>query len=292
MRREAWEAVVIGGGPAGLAAGMHLSRAGYRTLLIERARLGGRAGLLDLIENYPGFPEGISGRALMDLWARQARRWGLAVRRAEALGIRRSEGGFAVSLAQGPSARARAVVFCPGASFKRLGGEGRLWGKGVYDAALGRAYGFRGRLVAVVGGGEAAAHQALLLARHARRVYLICRSGRIKAHRLLLRRLASCPRVVFFPGTRVEGLLGGRRLEGVRLSSRDGARPGRLKVSALFVLIGQEAAPCPLGAGKGAPGFFTAGDASGGISRQVAVAGGDGLRAAMRCIRYLEGLQC
>lgn len=289
---EVRDAVVIGGGPAGLAAGMHLARAGYAAILVERRRFGGVARGIARVENYPGFPRGVSGARLMGLWLEQARRWGLAARLDEAVSLARgADGLFSVRLKKGGALRARSVLWCAGAGFLRLGvpGEGRLLGKGVWNTSD-EAPSCAGLEAVVAGAGEAAVQQAVTLARKAGRVYLISRTGRLKAHRLLLERLSRSG-VVRIPGFRVSRLFGGRRLEGVELSPAAGRRePVKLKADALFTLIGKEPVRAPAVWRRKPAGFFEAGDAAAGIFRQVAVAGGDGIRAAMRCIRYLEGL--
>jgi thioredoxin reductase (NADPH) len=284
-----WETVVVGGGPAGLAAGLHLARAGYSVLLAEKDRLGGQAGSLGRIENYPGFVSGIDGRLLMDRWIRQARGWGLRTVRAEVRGVSRVKRGFSLRLGKGRTLWARAVLYCPGAGFKDLGlrGEERFWGRGVLHAAFDRAADWRGLTVAVAGGGEAAAHQALALARHARRVFILCRGPELNAHRLLLRRLRGEPRIFRIHGVRVCGLRGGRRLQALELSGRRGRL--RLAVDALFVLVGKSPASLPFPARRLPPGFFVAGDATGESPRQVLVAAAEGMKAAMRCADFLEG---
>ncbi|MDD5628890.1 MAG: hypothetical protein PHU21_07490, partial [Elusimicrobia bacterium] len=167
-----------------------------------------------------------------------------------------------------------------------LRGEGRFQGRGVLHAACGPAAAWRGRTVAVAGGGEAAAHQALALARRARRVLLLCRGERLKAHRLLLSRLRAEPRIVLMSGVEVCRLLGGRNLRALEVSSRGGLL--RLPVEALFVQVGRSAAPLPFPPRRLPPGFFVAGDASGEPFRQVVVAAGEGMKAAMRCAEFLE----
>ena len=285
------DAVVIGGGPSGLAAGTHLSRAGYSAVLLERKSLGGQARGLERIENYPGFPKGISGGRLMDLWLEQARRWGLKTRPGEAVTVSRgADGIFLVRLRKGGSLRSRSVLWCAGAGFLRLGvpGESRLLGKGVWNTCD-EAPSCAGLQAAVVGSGEAAVQQAEMLARKADRVYLISRTGKLKAHRLLLERFSRSGAVTM-PGFRVSRLLGKSRLEAVELIPVSGPTEVKeLKVDALFTLIGKEPAGVPAGWLRKPAGFYEAGDCAAGIFRQVAVAGGDGIRAAMRCIRYLEG---
>lgn len=286
------DAVVIGGGPAGLAAGTHLSRAGYTTVLVERKSLGGQALGLERIENYPGFPRGISGKKLMELWLEQARRWGLKTEMDEAVTVSRGDDGvFLVRLRKGGALRSRSVLWCAGAGFRRLGvpGESRLLGKGVWNTCD-EAPSCAGRQVAVIGSGEAAVQQAELLARKAAGVCLISRTEKLKAHKLLLERFSGSG-AVLLPGFRVSRLLGEKKLEAVELVSVSGPREvKKLKVDALFTLIGKEPAEVPAGWLRKPAGFYEAGDFAAGIFRQVAVAGGDGIRAAMRCIRYLEGL--
>ena len=285
-----WDVVIIGGGPAGLAAGIHLARGGYRSLLLERLRLGGQARLLGLVENYPGFPRGIQGKDLMDRWVRQGRYWGLKIRREEVREIARHGEGFSLRLLKNARLRAKSVVFCPGAAFKKLAipGEKRFWGRGIYHAAFDKARGLAGKTVAVVGGGEAAVHQAILLSSHAGEVYLISREDRLKAHRLLLKRFNRRANIIWLGGTVVERARGGKFLERIYLRHSAGGIRSFLEISALFVLIGKERTQWLGLRGPKPCGFFVAGDAAGDVFRQVAVASGDGIRAAMRCMGFLE----
>lgn len=276
-----WEAAVVGGGPAGLAAGLQLSRAGLRTVLLERRALGGQACRLPLIENAPGWPGGVSGPRLMAAYVRQARSWGLKTVRGELAALRPGSRAQRLTLADGRRLSALSVVLATGACFKPLKAPGaeRLRGRGVGHAAFDEACSWRGRDVAVIGGGEAAVHQAVHLARAARSVALIAR-GPLKAHRLLLSRLAARPNVAVRRG-RVLRVEGRGRVSGLVLSGGE-----RLKASAVFVLIGAQASPWARYASR--PGVFVAGDARGGLERQVAVAAGDGMAAAMRAMRWLR----
>jgi thioredoxin reductase (NADPH) len=272
---------------------MHLSRAGYRTLLLEKDEPGGQASRLDWIENYPGFPEGVRGSELMDLWLTQARRWGLNLLKTEARKIERQEdGSFKIILPKGPTLTCRAVLCCAGAKFKRLGvpGEDEFQERGVYNAAFDEAPRFRNKTVAVVGAGETAVHQAILLSKFAERVFLFSRGSEIKAHPLLKKRMASCANLVHVPGMVVERLEGRNILERIRIRDTAKDLSGNLELSGIFVLIGkrQDTALRPK-ASERAPGYFIAGDASGTLCRQVVVAAGRGMEAAMDCIRYLEG---
>lgn len=181
---------------------------------------------------------------------------------------------------------ARAVVYCGGARFRDLGlpGERRLRGRGVFHASFAAPARFLRGTAVVVGGGEAAVHQAVALSKTAGRVFLLSR-GALSAHGLLLRRLAACRNVVRLSGARVTGLEGARRLEAVA-GVDAGDLPWRMSVSALFVLVGMEPGALP-GLSPDGPGCFFAGDARGQRYRQVAVSAGDGLRQGMRCLRYL-----
>jgi len=286
-----WDAVIVGGGPAGLAAGLHLARAGYRTLLAERSRYGGQAAAIGLVENYPGLPP-TKGDALMKLWLAQARSWKLSARLDEALSISRGEDGiFSIRFKKAGAVSARALLWCAGAGFRALGvlGEKKFSGRGVWNTAD-EAPSPRGLTAAVIGGGEAAVQQAAALAGLAKKVYLVSRSKKLKAHRLLLARLSES-RAELVPGFAVSRIIGERRLEGIELRRASGGGPARrLKAGAVFTLIGKVPRPVPARWRREPAGFFIAGDADGGIFRQVAVAGGGGIRAAMRAIRYLEAM--
>lgn len=285
MKRP-WDALIIGGGPAGLAAGLHLARAGYLTLLVERRRYGGQAACIASLENCPGWSGG-SGAALMKNWLAQARSWGLKTALDEAVSVSRSgDGSFCARLKKTGPAKARALLWCGGAGFRALGvpGEKELTGKSLWNTAD-EAPSLRGRTAAVIGGGEAAAQQAAALAGSAKKVYLVSRGPRLKAHRLLLERLRKAG-VERLSGLRVSRMKAGA----LELRPAGGGPARELRADAAFVLIGKEPRRVPA-AWRAAPaGFFTAGDANGGIFRQVAVAGGDGVRAAMRAINYLEGM--
>lgn len=280
-----WEAIVVGGGPAGLAAGLQLSRAGLRTALLERGTLGGQARRLNLIENAPGWPGGISGRRLMSTYVRQARAWGLKTLKGELVSLSPGCDSQSLRLADGRRLAARSVVLATGASFKPLQAPGaeRLRGRGVFHAAFDAPAKWRGRDVAVIGGGEAAVHQAIQLAGRARRVIVVAR-GRLGAHRLLLSRLAARPNVEVRRG-RVIRVEGRKHVSAIVL--RDERGPSvRLPVSAVFVLIGAQASPWARLDGR--PGVFVAGDARGAVERQVAVAAGDGMAAAVRALRWFR----
>jgi thioredoxin reductase (NADPH) len=253
--------------------------------LLERGTLGGQAGRLPLIENAPGWPEGISGRRLMSTYVRQARAWGLKTLKGELISLSPAAGAQRLRLADGRRLSTQSVVLATGARFKPLNAPGaqRLHGRGVFHAAFDAVDRWRGGTVAVIGGGEAAVHQAIALAASARRVILVAR-GPLSAHRLLLSRLAALPNVEirFARVVRVQG-----RSRVSALVLREGrAASERVRVSAVFVLIGAGASPWARLGGR--PGVFVAGDARGTVERQVAVAAGDGMAAAVRALRWFR----
>lgn len=285
-----WDALIIGGGPAGLAAGLHLARAGCRTLLAERSRFGGQAAAIGRVENYPGYRGG-SGAALMKLWLAQAKAWKLSAGLDEALAASRGKDGlFRVKFRKAGTLRARALLWCAGAGFRALGvpGEAEFSGRGVWNTAD-EAPALAGRTAAVIGGGEAAVQQAAALAGRAKKVYLVSRGAELKAHPLLLERLKASG-AQRLPGWKVSRITGGKTARDVELRPAAGGPARLLRTDAVFVLVGKEPRRVPARWRKRPAGFFTAGDAAGGIYRQIAVAGGDGLRAAMAAIRYLEGM--
>ncbi|HAH07320.1 MAG TPA: hypothetical protein DCM05_12500 [Elusimicrobia bacterium] len=269
-----WDAAVVGGGPAGLTAGFYLARAGFKTVLVEKGRLGGQAGRLPLLRNYPGFPAGVTGKALMARFLQQARRWGLRFIKGK---VRALRPGLSLDLG-GRTLRCRTAVLACGAEFKGLGLPSL---PGLRHAEFERPGRLRGKIVGVVGGGEAAAYQALWLARHARKVYLFCRRKTLKGISPLRGGIASARNIEFRPNAEIRKLLGRRRLEGVELQK------GRVKLDALFVLVGK-APRLPKLCGRLKGRVFIAGDAREGNFRQAVIAAADGMARAMECERVLR----
>ncbi|MBI4669011.1 MAG: FAD-dependent oxidoreductase [Elusimicrobia bacterium] len=287
--KKIWDVVIVGGGPAGLAAGIYLARVGFKTLLIEKDELGGQARFIERIENYPGFPRGISGKNLMRRFGDQAKRWGLALRHSEVGSVQTLKKGEVHLGTPRGVLKAKAVIVCVGAEFKKLGipGEQKFSGRGIYHSAFDEAACFRGKIAAVVGGGDTAAHQALLLARYARKVYLIHRGKQLSAHDLLQKKLRAAKNIKVLFETAALSARGERSLRKIAVKGKNGIIK-LIVTDGLFVLIGKEPDAGLIQKIFPRKGVFFAGDAVNGNFRQIAIASGDGVRAAMECEMYLK----
>lgn len=299
-----YDVVIIGGGPAGLTAGLYTSRAGLNSLLLERGSLGGQMVNASLVENYPGFPQGIAGSELGSLMHQQAVRYGLEVVTAEVTGVS-EEQDYGVSTTEG-SFEAEAIIIAAGSEYHKLGvtGEERLSGRGVSYCATCDGFFFRGREVAVVGGGDTAITDALELAQHASKVYVIHRRGQLRAGQVLQQRAFAHPKLEFIWDTVVEEVLGEKTLSGLRLRDVETGRQSILKVDGVFVAVGLmpnsrlffnilelDDAGYIITDEKMAtsvPGIFAAGDIRRNSPRQIAAAVGDGVTAAMSAFKYLQ----
>jgi len=299
-----YEVIIIGGGPAGLTAGLYTSRAGLKSLLIERGIFGGQIVNAALIENYPGFPEGISGMELGSLMHRQALRYGLEVLTAEVTGLSQGHT-YSVSTTEG-SFEAVAIIIAAGSEYRKLGviGEEKLSGHGVSYCATCDGFLFRDREVAVAGGGDTAITDALELSRNAKKVYVIHRRDQLRAGQILQQRAFAQPKLEFIWNTVVEEVLGDRVLEELKLRNVKTGQQSNLKVDGIFVAVGLMPNSQQFfnileldDAGyivtdemmaTSASGIFAAGDIRRNSPRQIAAAVGDGTTAAMSALNYLQ----
>ena len=299
-----YEAIIIGGGPAGLAAGLYTSRAGLKSLLVERGIFGGQIVNATLVENYPGFPEGISGSELGSLMHQQTVKYGLEVITAEVTGITPGQP-YGVSTTDG-NFEAVPIIIAAGSEYRKLGviGEKRLSGHGVSYCATCDGFLFRDREVAVVGGGDAAITDALELSRHARKVHVIHRRDQLRAGQVLQQRAFAQPKLEFIWNTTVEEVIGEELVKGLRLTNVKTKQHSILEVTGVFVAVGlmpnshrffnivdlDDAGYIITDetTATSAPGIFAAGDIRRNSARQIATAVGDGVTAAMSAFKYLQ----
>jgi thioredoxin reductase (NADPH) len=306
--RDAYQLVIVGGGPAGLAAAIYAAREGIDAIVVEGSALGGQAAISDRIDNYPGFPEGISGAELGDRFVVQARRYGAELLSAvSATAVRRDGDDLVTTLATGQELASPAVILTTGSTYKRLDvpGEEGLIGAGLHFCATCDGPFYRGAdEVVVIGGGNSALEEGLHLSEFARRVTVLSRSD-LTASSLLQDRVRSDPQFVIHTDVDVVELEGerGRFAAVVTRDPKTGDRH-RFPAAAAFVFIGMRPNAEFLGAEferddggflltdptmqTSVPGVFAAGDVRSGSTKQLGSAVGDGIAALLMTRRYLE----
>jgi thioredoxin reductase (NADPH) len=239
---ELYDLIVIGAGPAGLAAAVHAASDGLKTLVVERQTVGGQAGTSSMIRNYFGFPRGITGAQLAGHAHEQAISLGaeFIVTRG-VTGLSEDEKGKIVTLAGGRTVRAKAVVIATGVSYNRLGVEGvdGLVGKGVfYGAATAEAPAFAGHEVFVVGAGNSSGQAAIHVARYAAHVTILVRGGKLTMSDYLVRQIERIENITIRFDTQVIRAEGSARLEALTIKETSSGKTERVAAGALFVLIG------------------------------------------------------
>jgi len=237
--RGDYDVIIVGAGPAGLTAGIYAARSGLRALVLERAVPGGKVRITERIDNYPGFAAGIDGPELVGQIKAQAERFGVNVRRANVSAMRPEGGRFRLSAGEEDLA-APAVIIATGTGPRPLGvpGEARLEGRGVSYCAVCDADVFRGRDIAIVGGGDSAIKEALFLARYARSVKVIHRREELRAARVLQEQAFATPNLSFVWQTVVVEVTGSHWVDGVVVKNVVSGSLDRLKVEGLVVFAG------------------------------------------------------
>jgi thioredoxin reductase (NADPH) len=308
-----YDVVIIGGGPAGLTAGLYASRAGLRTLLMEGASTVSQITVTDLIENYPGIPEGINGFELIDRFKKQAGQFGLEMTSMDVSEIaKRPLGdvqGWEIS-AGAKSFTALAVIVATGAYWKKLGipGEETFTGRGVSYCATCDGPFYRNEDVVVIGGGDTAVQEAIFLTNFARKVSIVHRRDRLRATKILQKRAFANRKIEFFWNAVVKEISGGDVIESVKI--RDVISPDKTKeimTKGVFIFVGLMP---QTGAFRGivdldnggyvvvdsnmqtsAKGVFACGDCIQKRLRQIVTACGDGATAAFSAQLYVEELK-
>lgn len=301
-----YDVVVIGGGPGGYTAAMYAARAGLDTLVLEKLTAGGQMTETLQIDNYPGFEEGIDGITLGEKMQAGAERFGVETRMAEVARAKLAGNMKTLETDLG-TVYAKAVIIATGARHRHLGleEEEQLVGRGVgYCAACDGMF-YKDKIVAVVGGGNSAAADVMLLSRVARKVYLIHRRDSLRASKVYHDPLMKAERVEFLWNTTVNGLIHTEKLTGVNLKNVQTGEESDLALDGLFISIGR-APETGLFAGQIAldaqgyiaadettrtslPGVFAVGDVRTKPMRQIVTAVGDGAVAALYAEEYLSG---
>ena len=306
MPDRRYDLAIVGGGLAGMTAGLYASRAGLDTVLLERLMTGGQIINAHLIENFPGFPDGISGADLAALVQDQATRFGLDLQLDEVTGLRRNGPDWTVETYDG-EIEARAVVIAGGSTLRRLGvpGEAEMHGAGVsYCATCDGAF-FRDQVVGVVGGGDSALDEAMVLTEVASKVIIFHRDGSFSGQQVLRDQVTASPKVEVRFNTVVDAVLGDSGVEGVAVTEVTSGETSRVDLQALFIYVGLEPNTdylrglLPLdNAGHvetdiwmrtPLPGLFAAGDIRQHSAAQLVSSAGDGATAAIAARRYLDG---
>ncbi len=301
-----YDLVIIGAGPAGLTAGLYAARARMNVLLIEKAAPGGQIIVTDWIENYPGFPEGISGFDLAEKMKKQALDLGLKIETAEVHGLN-LEGDRKEVLLKDSSIKAKALIIASGASPKKLGiGEDKYMGKGISFCATCDAPFFRDKTVVAIGGGDTAIQEAIFLTKFVKKVYLVHRRDELRAAKILQERAFANDKIEFVWDTVATGVDGFFGIEGVNVKNVKTNEESVIKADGCFIWVGilpnTEFIKGTVETDEGGfiianakmqtnvPGVYVAGDVRDTPLRQVSTAVGDGAIAAVSAEHYIENL--
>ena len=304
--KHIYDMIILGGGPGGYTAALYAARAGLDVLVLEKLSAGGQMALTSQVDNYPGFPEGIDGFELGMKFQEQAERFGAKTEyalvqeldlKAEPKVIRTSEGEYL----------ARTLVIATGAGARKLGipNEERLTGRGIHYCAHCDGMFYRGKTVAVIGGGNSAAAEALFLSRIAKKVILIHRRDSLRATKIYHDPLKNLENLEFRWNSAVTELAGDPRLEGIRVKNLNSGEEELLEVDGVFVSIGRKPAT-ELAAGQlelengyivadestqtSIPGVYAVGDVRTKALRQIITAASDGANAAHHAESYLSAI--
>jgi thioredoxin reductase (NADPH) len=306
-QRAFYDAIVIGGGPTGLTAALYLAREGMETLVIEKAGLGGQAGITQVLDNFPGFDEGISGAEFADRLTRQARRFGVEILQAQEVSDVSPDGQYiCVTTAGGGQYGTKAALLATGARYRRLGipGEQELVGTNVHFCATCDGAFYKGKRVLVIGGGNSGFEEGLFLTKFASRVDIVEFAPQVKASAILQEKVAKRSDMSVTVNHAVEAFQGEDRLQAVVVRDRTTGERKEWQYDGVFVFIGLEpnsnlvqglADLDPYGFVRtdgqlmtSLPGLFAAGDVRLGSTKQAASAAGEGATAALMIRNYLS----
>jgi thioredoxin reductase (NADPH) len=307
-RRHYYDVVVVGSGPAGLTAALYLAREGIDTLVVERGGVGGQAGVTERLDNFPGFPEGVTGADFADRLRAQAERFGVEILAAqEVTALERDGDLWSVRTGDGQAYRAPVVLLATGSTYRRLGipGEEDFIGAGVHFCATCDGAFYRGKELLVVGGGNSAGEEGLFLTTFAQHVTLLTRDPELSASRIVSDQVEANPRMSVLTGVTPVAFGGDGHLTSVTVEDAGGVR-SELHPDGVFVFIGLSPNAdlvrelvdldgdgfvlTDLGLTTSLPGLFACGDVRSGSTKQAASAAGEGAAVALAIRRYLASV--
>ena len=327
--RSHYDLIVLGGGPAGLTAALYTAREAIDTLVIERAAFGGQAAGTEKLDNMPGFPDGVAGIEFSQRLRRQAERFGVELLQAQQVSaVHRTANYHCVTTEDGSQYSADALLIATGSHYKRLNvpGENDYIGAGVHFCATCDGPFYKGKRVAVIGGGNSATEESLLLTKFAEQVTILVRGGKFKATRIIQEKVLSHPKITVRWHTEVKEFIGkDAKLTRLRVRDSQTAEEQEMPIDGVFIFIGlvpntafltdsgilldrwgfvvtghsllhQQKRPAgfeqrdPLLLETSIPGIFAAGDVRDKSTKQVVSAAGEGGSAALMISEYLKGM--
>ena len=312
MNDTIYDILIIGGGPAGLTAGIYSSRARMKTILLEKMIPGGQMLTADLIENFPGFPRGAKGPELADMMLKQAKAFGLeiAARDVKKITLKKNESDpFVIETAEGDTFKALSIIIAAGANWNALGvpGEDKLRGRGVSYCATCDGPLFKNRNIVVVGGGDTALGEAIFLTRFAGKVTVVHRRDKLRATRIIQERAFSNKKIEFCLESVVTEIIGNNKVEGIKVKNVSTNKEKPIKTDGVFVLIGllpnssifkgmlkldeKGYIESDEDMRTSTDGIFVCGDVRKKPLRQVVTAAGEGATAAVSAGHYVEHLK-
>lgn len=302
---QAVKVLILGSGPAGLSAALYAARAELEPVVLTGMELGGQVSLTYTVENYPGFPDGIGGTQLVELFQKQAERFGAKIVFDTAQSVDLSQRPFRITTEQGVYL-ADTLIIATGATPLHLNvpGEAELTGRGVSYCATCDGWFFKDKEVVVVGGGDSALEEGLFLTRFAKKVTIVHRRDTLRAGAILQSRAKSEPKIQFIWNTVVQEILGKEKVEGVRLKNVISGEISDYPTDGVFIFIGHRPNTqlfegqldldergyliTDLTMRTKVPGVFVAGEVGDPYYRQVITSAGMGAAAAMQAVRFLE----
>ncbi len=306
-KQSLYDVIVIGGGPTGLTTALYCAREGMDVLVIERSALGGQAGVTERLDNFPGFPDGIAGAEFAERLTRQALRFGVeALKATEVVNISSEPNAFCVKVADGNEYGARAVLIATGSTYRRLGvaGEEELIGAGIHFCATCDGPFYKGKHVAVIGGGNSAGEEGLFLTRFAEKVTMLVRKETLSASKIVADNVLMNPQIEVRFNTQIERFIGDSKLSGIAIKNTQTGVSETIEPNGAFVFIGLQpnSTWLPESIKRDAygfvitsptletsvPGIFAAGDVRLGSTKQAASAAGEGATAALMIREFLR----